>query len=163
MDKKHHQQCGFTLHETVIVSLLIGVLATQGVPGIISLWDRVNVVRIANTLLMVAAAVRQQAIANERGTLLELSEQTWCARFIDEQTTSCSLAQGSLPRRFYFGHGKNHHVRFEYTAGRGFSPLSAGSARVFANKSSADILLINSSLGRLRICSLSGSHNMERC
>lgn len=144
---------GFTLPEVIVVTLLISILSAQALPRLSQSWNQLLVSRLVATLHVVIQNVRQHAIVEERGTLIEFSQQTWCARYTDADDDSCALAFGHLPSPWLFMLGNRTKAVFEYSAGRGFSPLSAGQIQI-ARASSGEpaIHIFNSTLGRARVC-----------
>lgn len=147
--KKH----GFTFIELTVVMVIIGILSSQTVPLIADSWDKFLLRRIAAKVLVIISLARQHAIADERATLVQFSHDSWCVDYQDEAEGTCTLGYGTLPSRFYFNENTGYQFSFYYSAGRGFSPLSAGRARLYSQRGRNDLQFINSSVGRIRLCS----------
>ncbi|MBA3989223.1 MAG: hypothetical protein C0463_08870 [Idiomarina sp.] len=155
---------GFTLPEVIVVTLLISILSAQALPRLSQSWNQLLVSRLVATLHVVIQSVRQHAIVEERGTLIEFSQQTWCARYADADDDSCALAFGQLPNPWVFGLGNRTTAVFEYSPGRGFSPLSAGQIQITrATSSQPAISIFNSTLGRSRVCASFTHIKMPAC
>lgn len=151
--RRRRKKYGFSFIELTVVMIIIGVLSSQTVPLIADSWDKFLLRRIAAKVLVLISVARQHAIADERATLVRFNHDSWCVGYEDEAEGICSLGHGSLPPRFYFDANKGYQFSLYYSAGRGFSPLSAGATRLYSRRSKSQVHFINSSVGRVRLCS----------
>lgn len=161
-----HPTHGFTLPEVTVVVMLIALLSSHALPAIAKGWESVMYARIGNTLLLVINGVRQHAITNEQDTLIEFKGNRWCARLADADEHSCDLGVGHLPGSFKFYPVTGSRGEFLYTAGRGFSPLSSASIKVGnynTHAAKAMLSIVNSSVGRVRICTTVRMADLPAC
>lgn len=154
---------GFTLIELSVVMVIISILSYQAVPLISDSWDKFLLRRVAAQVLVLISVARQHAIADERATLIHFSHKEWCLRYQDEAENVCSLGRGNIPQHFYFNSPQRAEFTLHYSAGRGFSPLSAGSARLFSRRSANYVYFINSSVGRIRLCTTRSISGIPAC
>lgn len=147
------EKSGFTLIELMVVLVIMSILGSQTVPTIADAWDKYMLRRIAAKVLVMVSVARQHAIADERATLIQFSHDAWCMQYQDQQDNTCSLGLGKLPSRYKFSLSQSYQFTLFYSAGRGFSPLSAGAAKLYSERSKRAVQIINSSIGRVRLCS----------
>ncbi|MCC5880399.1 MAG: prepilin-type N-terminal cleavage/methylation domain-containing protein [Idiomarina sp.] len=144
---------GFTLIELMVVLIIISIVGGKALPAIADGWDQFMLRRIAAKVLATISVARQHAIADERATLVKFEHDAWCIQYQDEPEQACSLGRGSLPPRYSFNHNLGSQFQLLYSAGRGFSPLSAGAIRLYSRPGLRHVQFINSSVGRIRLCS----------
>ena len=157
---------GFTLPELAVVGMLVALLSMQALPAIAKGWEGLMYARMGNTILMVINSVRQHAITSERDTLIEFQGKRWCARFADADADSCGLGSDELPSNFRFFPRVTNKAQFLFTAGRGFSPLSSLTLPVGnynTHAAQAALYIVNSSVGRVRICTTITTIDVPKC
>lgn len=157
---------GFTLPELMVVVTVVGLLSGQALPSISQGLDSLMLGRVGNSLLAVTESVRQQAITQEQDAVIEFFEHHWCARFTDAEPGSCGLASGKLPNNYRFEAISGNIPSFLFSAGRGFSQFNSGTLRVVKRSQQGNpraIYLVNSSLGRVRICANKAFFGIPLC
>lgn len=161
-------QHGFSLLELMAVLLIITILSLNMAPGIASSWEQFILKRHAEQMLVQVNFLRHIAITSERGTVLSIegmpsSPTRWCGRFEDEPDGDCSLIVVQIPARLYVRDlGAGTQV-FNFTPGRGFSPIASGRVRLYSNAIHEDTELIISSLGRARLCTYAKAIRLPAC
>lgn len=164
-------QYGFSLLELMAVLLIITILSFNMAPGVTSSWEQFILKRHAEQMLVQVNFLRHIAITSERGTVLSIesmpssqnSTTRWCGRYEGEPDGICSLLAVQIPARLYVrGLGVGSQV-FNFTSGRGFSPLASGRIRLYSNAIQEDTELIISSLGRARLCTSSKAIRLPAC
>ena len=163
---------GFTLVEMMLVIAVLGIILTIGVPSFTKMIDSARVRRAADAISAFLVNAKSEAI--KQNTTVRVVFQsasggaTWCAGMTTASTCDCiagtctldgvaRVLDGASYRDIVLNNPADDGA-FSFTPLRG--TVNSGNAQVQSDDG-LQVRVVVSPTGRIRLCSPSGSGNME--